>query len=198
MATRPGPRRYADTAMASVGAETCRRAVRPRHHCLETYGHAPHQARRRPEGPRLATTAALLLTVTTAQPPWVCVSPVVHHEVFLDTLSFAHLPAFEQHRISGFLAVLAQPWLASGEWPVWGHVQHAYDIRGDDADRVLQSLPRVGVAGPFGSGYGYTTGMRPPIDEGDRVRVTVAGGLVLPELRAAVGEPFLLVLHHMI
>ncbi|MFF0094834.1 hypothetical protein ACFYSF_33495 [Streptomyces canus] len=116
----------------------------------------------------------------------------------MDTLSFAHLPAFEQGRISGFLAVLAQPWLASGEWPVWGHVQHAYDIRGDDADKVFQSLPRVGVAGPFGAGYGYTTGMRPPIGEGDRVRVTVAGGLVLPELRAAVGEPFLRVLHHMI
>ncbi|MFC9498381.1 hypothetical protein [Streptomyces sp. NPDC056982] len=104
----------------------------------------------------------------------------------------------QRAQMADLLEAIAGPWLATGEAPIWGHVQHFFDQRRINADDRLQSLPRVGVGTPFGAGYGYTTFVRPPIGEGDRVRLTVAASLVLPAVRMVVGEPFLRVLHHMI
>ncbi|MEV4429809.1 hypothetical protein ACN9M0_32870 [Streptomyces sp. R-07] len=102
------------------------------------------------------------------------------------------------HQQIGLLAHLASPWLATGEWPLWGNVQHHYDQRRIDADDLLASLPRLGRETPFGAGYGFTTGIRPPVGEGDRVRLTIAAAIVLPEMRMMAGEPFIRVLRHMI
>ncbi|MEU6578293.1 hypothetical protein [Streptomyces sp. NPDC046805] len=37
------------------------------------------------------------------------------------------------------LDVIAQPWLARGEWPLWVNVQHYFDMRGQDADAILRA-----------------------------------------------------------
>ncbi|MFE2165434.1 hypothetical protein ACFXB3_10240 [Streptomyces sp. NPDC059447] len=96
------------------------------------------------------------------------------------------------------LSRLAHPWLETGEWPLWGNVRHHFDQHRIDADDLLRSLPRLGTETPFGAGYGFTTGIRPPVGEGDRVRLTIASSLVLPEMRRVAGEPFVRVLRHMI
>ncbi|MET8945434.1 hypothetical protein ABZX30_18075 [Streptomyces sp. NPDC004542] len=96
------------------------------------------------------------------------------------------------------LTAIAQPWIETGEWPLWANVQHEFDMRGQDADVVFHSLPRVGNEAPFASGYGYAVPMRAPIDPGHRVRLTVAGAYRLPKGRMAVGEPFMRTLRHMI
>ncbi|WP_411147409.1 hypothetical protein [Streptomyces sp. A30] len=96
------------------------------------------------------------------------------------------------------LTRIAGPWLATGEWPLWGSIQHYFDARRLDADEVFHSLSRVGVAGPFAAGYGFTAPMRAPISATDRVRLTVASSRVLPEVRMVVGEPFVRVLLHMV
>ncbi|WP_330294056.1 hypothetical protein [Streptomyces sp. NBC_00576] len=96
------------------------------------------------------------------------------------------------------LTTIAQPWIETGEWPLWANVQHEFDMRGQDADAVFHSLPRVGNEAPFASGYGYTIPMRAPIDPGHKVRLTVAGASRLPKGRMATGEPFMHTLRHMI
>lgn len=118
----------------------------------------------------------------------------------MSTLSPDALTANRRAEISNLLTVIAGPWLATGEWPLWGNVQHHFDQYNVDVDDLLQLLPRVGQAGgaPFAAGYGYTTAMRPPIGEEDKVRLTVAASLVLPEVRMVVGDPFIRVLNHMI
>ncbi|MFD9042594.1 hypothetical protein [Streptomyces bottropensis] len=101
----------------------------------------------------------------------------------------------DQHNL---LTAIAQPWIETGEWPLWANVQHEFDLRGQDADAVFHSLPRMGSHWPYASGYGYTAPMRAPIDPGHRVRLTVAGASRLPKVRIAVGEPFMRTLRHMI
>ncbi|MET7937968.1 hypothetical protein [Streptomyces sp. NPDC005322] len=118
----------------------------------------------------------------------------------MSTLSPDVLAAERRAEISNFLTVIAGPWLATGEWPLWGNVQHHFDRYNVDVDDLLQLLPRVGEGpgAPFAAGYGYTTAMRPPIGEEDVVRLTVAASLVLPEMRMVVADPFVRVLNHMI
>ncbi|WP_333745473.1 hypothetical protein [Streptomyces sp. IBSBF 2950] len=101
----------------------------------------------------------------------------------------------DQHNL---LAAIARPWLDRGDWPVWGSVQHHFDLRGKDASAVFHSLPRVGPDVPYAAGYGFTVPMRPPINPSDKVRLTVASSLVLPEVRMMAGEPFVTVLNYMI
>ncbi|MFF5020139.1 hypothetical protein [Streptomyces sp. NPDC001165] len=96
------------------------------------------------------------------------------------------------------LDAIAHPWLDHGEWPLWANVQHYFDMRGQDADAIFHSLPRVGTQTPFGAGYGFTLPMRAPIDGKDRVRLTVAASLVVPQVRMVAGEPFVQALRHMI
>ncbi|MEY9816339.1 hypothetical protein RKD21_006596 [Streptomyces albogriseolus] len=96
------------------------------------------------------------------------------------------------------LETIAHPWLDHGEWPLWANVQHYFDMRGQDADAVFHSLPRIGTQTPYGAGYGFTLPMRAPIDGKDRVRLTVAASLVVPQVRMVAGEPFVQALRHMI
>ncbi|MEU3282432.1 hypothetical protein [Streptomyces antibioticus] len=96
------------------------------------------------------------------------------------------------------LTAIAQPWIDTSEWPLWANVQHQFDMRGQDADAIFHSLPRVGNEVSFASGYGYAAPMRAPIDPGHMVRLTVAGVSKLPRMRIAVGEPFMHTLRHMI
>ncbi|MFB7707490.1 hypothetical protein [Streptomyces sp. NPDC056105] len=98
----------------------------------------------------------------------------------------------------GLLDAIAHQWLDRGEWPLWANVQHYFDMRGKDADAIFHSLPRVGTETPFGAGYGFTLPMRAPIGANDRVRLTVAASLVVPQVRMVAGEPFVQALRHMI
>ncbi|MCX4627564.1 hypothetical protein [Streptomyces sp. NBC_01443] len=101
----------------------------------------------------------------------------------------------DQHTL---LTAIAHPWLNTGEWPRWANVQHQYDLRGQDADDILNSLPYVGIEGPFAASYGFVFYPRPRVGPRDRVRLTVAASLVLPEVKMAAGEPFVKALRHMI
>ncbi|WP_459752929.1 hypothetical protein [Streptomyces sennicomposti] len=105
--------------------------------------------------------------------------------------------ALTQDQRSLFTAIAA-PWLDRGEWPIWASIQHYFDQRDQDADAIFHSLPRVRSEVPFAAGYGFTNPMRAPISPRDRVRLTVAASLVLPEVRMAAGEPFVRALRHMI
>ncbi|MEV6500017.1 hypothetical protein [Streptomyces prunicolor] len=101
----------------------------------------------------------------------------------------------DQHNL---LAAIAHPWLATGEWPLWANVQHQYDVRRQDADAILNSLPSVGIEGPFAASYGFVFYPRPRVGPRDRVQLTVAASLVLPEVKMMAGEPFVRALRHMI
>ncbi|OLZ74040.1 hypothetical protein AVW11_00815 [Streptomyces amritsarensis] len=101
----------------------------------------------------------------------------------------------DQHSLLG---AIAHPWLDTGEWPLWANVQHRYDLRGQDADIILNSMPRVGIEGPFGASYGFVSHPRPRVGPGDRVRLTVAASLVLPQVKMMAGDPFVQALRHMI
>ncbi|MFK4123566.1 hypothetical protein [Streptomyces longwoodensis] len=95
------------------------------------------------------------------------------------------------------LHVMAGPWLKTGNWPLWANVQRWFDFRRKDADAIFHSLPRVGGEVPYASGYGFTIPRRAPIAENDRVSLTVAACLVLPELRG-FAEPFVRTLRYMV
>ncbi|MBP5926786.1 hypothetical protein F3K32_43060 [Streptomyces sp. LBUM 1483] len=115
------------------------------------------------------------------------------------------------------LNVIAQPWfdrgpanyytpyvygkrlpkeLPKGEWPLWGHIQHHYDAHRGDADALFHSLPRIGEGAAYA--YGLTNPLRHPIDEGERVRLTMAASLWIAPLRTKFGESFIRVLQHMV
>ncbi|MDX3672683.1 hypothetical protein [Streptomyces europaeiscabiei] len=101
----------------------------------------------------------------------------------------------DQHNL---LAAIGRSWLDRGDWPVWGSVQAHFDQRNVDADDVFHSLPRVGVDVPYAAGYGFTVPMRAFINPRDRVRLTVASSLVLPEIQKMAGEPFVRALEYMV
>lgn len=97
------------------------------------------------------------------------------------------------------LTAIAQPWLDTGEWPRWVNVQHDFDLRDLDAAAIYDSLPRVGVEGPFAAEYGFTYHSRASaFGQRDRVRLTVAACLAATGLRMTVGEPFVQALRHMV
>ncbi|MFF9839232.1 hypothetical protein [Streptomyces sp. NPDC013740] len=96
------------------------------------------------------------------------------------------------------LLTLGDSWHETGTWPKWGYVQDIFDQRRSDADTVLRSLPRIGIRGPFGAGYGYTTAAPDRIGEDDIVRLTLAACYALPSIEGWAGGPFIRVLHHMI
>ncbi|MFF8932306.1 hypothetical protein ACF1AO_34140 [Streptomyces longwoodensis] len=96
------------------------------------------------------------------------------------------------------LNTMAGPWLETGDWPLWGNVQHRLDLRRKDADDIFHSLPRVGGEVPFAAGYGFTQPRRSPIAENDRIQLTVAACLVLPEVRMVLAGPFVRALGFMV
>ncbi|AZP14765.1 hypothetical protein EJC51_47120 [Streptomyces aquilus] len=71
-------------------------------------------------------------------------------------------------------------------------------MRGQDADAIFHSLPRIGVQAPYAAGYGFTVPMRAPINGTDRVRLTLASALKLTEVWMTAGQSFVKVLRHMI
>ncbi|MEV4943078.1 hypothetical protein [Streptomyces zaomyceticus] len=99
---------------------------------------------------------------------------------------------------TGLLEVLATAWSKDGKWPQWGYVQHHFERlhpRDHDAETVLRSLPRASG----NPGYGLTTAPgHHPIDETDRIRLTIAAARPPELFRRNAGEPFLLVLQHMV
>ncbi|MFE6460020.1 hypothetical protein ACFVP0_21535 [Streptomyces cinereoruber] len=102
------------------------------------------------------------------------------------------------------LRTLASSWHETGKWPLWGYIQHQFDLRGVDADKVLRSLHRMRLGAPFNTNYGFAVGgARPrlpgePIAETATVRLTLATCYQLPEMIGWAGNPFVRVLRHMI
>ncbi|MEU3201425.1 hypothetical protein [Streptomyces sp. NPDC006996] len=86
-----------------------------------------------------------------------------------------------------------------GHWPMWDWVEHRAKSFGmADPRGVLDSLPRIGASGSVGLSYGFTTAIPRILREDTRIKLTVAAAWALDEVRYALGEPFLQVLHHMI
>lgn len=96
------------------------------------------------------------------------------------------------------LLTIAQPYMAGGGWPNWHYVQGRLDLRDLDAQKILDSLPRVGSTGNLGPSYGFTSAPGQYLRDEDKVKLTIAAALPLGELRPYFAEPFLRVLHHMI
>lgn len=92
------------------------------------------------------------------------------------------------------LKVMAEPYLKSGQWPVWRYVDQMMDHLGHDAaERVLKSLPMVGSTGPIGSSYGLTWYDRAHLADDSRPALTAAAGLHVPELAPFFGDTFIAV-----
>ncbi|MGW3307581.1 hypothetical protein ACWDG9_13465 [Streptomyces sp. NPDC001073] len=86
-----------------------------------------------------------------------------------------------------------------GHWPMWDWAEHRAKSFGmADPRGVLDSLPRIGASGSVGLSYGFTTAIPRIIREDTRIKLTIAAAWALDEVRYALGEPFLQVLHHMI
>ncbi|MFJ7905201.1 hypothetical protein ACIQ6V_32745 [Streptomyces sp. NPDC096198] len=96
------------------------------------------------------------------------------------------------------LTTIGHHWLSRGEWPLWANVQYQFDMRGEDAEAIFQSLPRIGVDAPYAAGYGFTVAKPAPISPRHRVSLTVAASIKLPEVSMAAGEPFVKALRYMI
>ncbi|MFF2573538.1 hypothetical protein [Streptomyces sp. NPDC058084] len=96
------------------------------------------------------------------------------------------------------LSVIADSWLQIGEWPQWYTFHRDFAERGLDAETLLRSLPRVGTNIHQSTSYGFTTALPSTFAETDTIRLTVAAGLVLPDLREALSTPFLRVLRQMV
>ncbi|MFG2882336.1 hypothetical protein ACGFYV_08430 [Streptomyces sp. NPDC048297] len=95
---------------------------------------------------------------------------------------------------------MAKPFVSSGVWPVFSYVVAVMDEHRMDARKTLASLPRVpdSLSMIGRPSYGFTTFPVEAVQEDTRLGLTVAAGLVVPELRALISEPFLSVLHQMI
>ncbi|MFB7375901.1 hypothetical protein ACFC6U_05595 [Kitasatospora purpeofusca] len=88
------------------------------------------------------------------------------------------------------LTTMAHQYLSSGEWPTWQWVDTVLDRRGLDAPGLLRSLPRLGADRP-GPWYGLVNHDGVNISRNDRVAVTLAGALHVPELQPYFAAPFL-------
>lgn len=93
------------------------------------------------------------------------------------------------------LRAMATQYLAAGIWPTWDFLQDHLDGYDLDAETALRSLPRVGLNSRT---YGYTSALTPGLNGPDRIRLTIAASVVVPEWQELVGVPFLRALHHMI
>jgi hypothetical protein len=98
------------------------------------------------------------------------------------------------------LRTMATPFVTSGVWPVFGYVVAKMDDYRMDAHEALRSLPRVpdSVSILGRASYGFMTLPPDAVQEDTRLGLTIAAGLVLPEMRHLFGDPFLSVLHQMI
>ncbi|GJF32563.1 hypothetical protein KNE206_52630 [Kitasatospora sp. NE20-6] len=88
------------------------------------------------------------------------------------------------------LTTMAHQYLSSGEWPTWQWVDTVLDRRGLDAPGLLRSLPQIGADRP-GPWYGLVNHDGVNVSRSDRVAVTLAGALHLPELQPYFVAPFL-------
>ncbi|WP_329167202.1 hypothetical protein OHB49_43980 (plasmid) [Streptomyces sp. NBC_01717] len=97
------------------------------------------------------------------------------------------------------LRVMAEPYLKSGQWPVWRYVEQMMDHLGyDDAEQVLKSLPVVGANSPVGAWYGLCWYDRAHLADDSRPTLTVAAGLHAPELRHLFGDNFISILQYFV
>ena len=98
------------------------------------------------------------------------------------------------------LRTIAAPFMKSGEPPSFGYLVAKMDEQDMDARKIFRSLPRIpDIDSIIGrASYGFTTPATEPVQNGARIGLTIAAGLVIPDIKKEFGEPFLLVLHQMI
>lgn len=109
------------------------------------------------------------------------------------------LPSTLTHEQIVLLLEIVNPYLATGSWPVSDFVVRRMDRNKLDAREIVASLPRVGSTGTLGPSYGFTVGRDwRMFRDGEQIRLTVAAGVPLAELRPVLADPFLQVLRHMI
>ena len=89
---------------------------------------------------------------------------------------------------------MAEPYLSSGEWPVWQYVVSKLDSNDLDAEKLIRSLPRVGSRGLAGLSYGAAWPVQYHIAPDSRPGLTVAAASHLPDLVPVMAQPFINVL----
>ncbi|MCX4612101.1 hypothetical protein [Streptomyces mirabilis] len=97
------------------------------------------------------------------------------------------------------LITMSGPYVASGKWPTWHFVRQTLDREGLDADKLIQSLPRVGRPPGQGMSYGLAWSNRPHfISDDQQPGLTIAAALHIPDLIPAMAQPFLNVLRALV
>ena len=92
------------------------------------------------------------------------------------------------------LRTMAEPYLSSGEWPVWQYVVSKLDSNDLDAEKLIRSLPRIGSRGLAGLSYGAAWPVQYHIAPDSRPGLTVAAASHLPDLVPVMAQPFMNVL----
>ncbi|MEU5308757.1 hypothetical protein [Streptomyces sp. NPDC021562] len=116
--------------------------------------------------------------------------------------ALSDLPSTLDREQVRLLEIISQPLLNEGKSATWGRVldlaERGEGMNAETTEAVLHSLPRVGGSNQVGMSYGFTSVPERYMNETSEIRPTVAAGLVLPDLKMMVSNPFLSVLHHMV
>jgi hypothetical protein len=92
------------------------------------------------------------------------------------------------------LRTMAEPYLSSGEWPVWQYVVNKLESDNLDAEKLIRSLPRVGSRDLAGLSYGAAWPVQYHIAPDSHPGLTVAAASHLPDLVSVMAQPFMNVL----
>jgi len=96
------------------------------------------------------------------------------------------------------LDIMSEPFMDSGQWPVWHYVESMMYVHGHDAQTVLKSLPVAGARGIGGRSYGLAWYDRTQLADDSRPALTVAAGLHVPRLSHLFDDNFISVLKYLI
>lgn len=96
------------------------------------------------------------------------------------------------------LDIMSEPYMDTGQWPVWHFVEAEMDDKGHDARTTLKSLPLVGSPAIGGRSYGLAWYDRTQLNDDSRPALTAAAGLHVPQLKHLFGDNFIIVLKYLI
>jgi hypothetical protein len=98
------------------------------------------------------------------------------------------------------LQTMAGPYVRTNDWPTWHFVRETLNRDGGlDADKLIQSLPRVGPSPGMGASYGLSWEPRFGYIQDDvKPHLTVAAAWHVPSLMSVMAHPFLNVLRKLV
>ncbi|MFF3244263.1 hypothetical protein ACFYWY_11130 [Streptomyces sp. NPDC002870] len=96
------------------------------------------------------------------------------------------------------LDIMSEPYMDSGEWPVWHYVEAVMYDRGHDARAVLKSLPVAGSTNIGSRSYGLAWYDHNQLADDSRPALTAAAGLHVPRLEPLFEDKFISVLKYLI